>query len=295
MSNYLCIDIGGTAIKYGLFDGMGNKLAKFEADKTDNRTNENGILMTICAKISDIMMDHPLAGICVSSAGVVNQIEGKIIYSGYTIPNYTGTEIKKTLENRFSIPCEVENDVNAACLGEHWKGALRGIENGVCLTVGTGVGGAILLDGDIYHGTGFTAGEVGYLTVDGTNFQDLASTSALVTRVSKKKGKLLTGEEIFILATSGDEECLSEIEVLVDSLSTGIVNIMYLLNPECLVLGGGIMAQEEFLKEKILNTVSHKIQHPIFNQTRIKFAELKNDAGMVGALYNFKKRQSVRR
>ncbi|MGX7350333.1 hypothetical protein RU97_GL001319 [Enterococcus canis] len=290
MKNYLCIDIGGTAIKYGLYNRTGQKVTSFASDQTNNAIAEQNISNTLRKKIQELK-HLGLAGVCISSAGVVDPEAGKIIYSGYTIPNYTGTALKEMVETEFQLPCEVENDVNAACLGEYWQGALKGTTSGICLTVGTGVGGALLIDGQIFHGAGYTAGEIGYMTINGARFQDVAATSALVQRVRMRKGLPLDGKEIFHLAEAGDPICIEEIEVLIQSLTTGLVNIIYLLNPERIVLGGAIMAQEAYLKPRIQKAMDLKIQDDQFKQTELHFAQLKNDAGMVGALYNFIKRQ----
>lgn len=290
MKNYLCIDIGGTAIKYGLYNRAGQKVTSFASDQTNNAIAEQNISNTLRKKIRELK-HLGLAGVCISSAGVVDPEAGKIIYSGYTIPNYTGTALKEMVETEFQLPCEVENDVNAACLGEYWQGALKGTTSGICLTVGTGVGGALLIDGQIFHGAGYTAGEIGYMTINGARFQDIAATSALVQRVRMRKGLPLDGKEIFHLAEAGDPICIEEIEVLIQSLTTGLVNIIYLLNPERIVLGGAIMAQEAYLKPRIQKAMDLKIQDDQFKQTELHFAQLKNDAGMVGALYNFIKRQ----
>lgn len=290
MGIYLCIDIGGTAIKYGLYNEDGQKVASFASDQTNNAILQQNISNTLRKKIRELKY-LDLAGVCISSAGVVDPVAGKIIYSGYTIPNYTGTAIKEMIETEFQLPCEVENDVNAACLGEYWQGALRGTTSGVCLTVGTGVGGPILIDGQIFHGAGYTAGEIGYMDINGARFQDVASTSALIKRVRLRKGESLDGKEIFQQAKAGDSVCIEEIEVLIENLSMGIINIIYLLNPERLVLGGAIMAQETYLKPRIQKILDQKIQDNQFKQTELHIAQLKNDAGMVGALYNFIKRQ----
>jgi predicted NBD/HSP70 family sugar kinase len=290
MPNYLCIDIGGTSIKYGIYNETGDKVKNVHSDKTNNAIQEINILNTLCRKVEQVLKNLPLAGVCISSAGVVETVSGTISYSGYTIPNYTGTKLKEEIEKRFQLPCAVENDVNAACLGEYWKGALRGATSGVCLTVGTGIGGAVLVNGDIYHGFTGTAGEIGYMIQNGARFQDQAATSVLVRNVSKRKHLELDGQEIFKLAQAGDAVCMEEIAKFIHNLAIGIVNIQYLLNPEKIVLGGAIMAQEEYLKPKIEAEINSLIEDEVFNQTQLCFAELKNDAGMVGALYNFIKK-----
>ena len=296
MNNYLCIDIGGTAIKYGIYNELGEN--RQEAKSTlVKQTNEGSEIMDrVMDIVSATIEKGEIAGICVSSAGVIDSVSGEVIYSGYTIPNYTGTPIKAILEKKFSIPCEVENDVNSACLGEYWLGAGRNSTSLVCLTIGTGVGGAIMLDNKLIHGHSHTAGEIGYMNILGENFQDLASTSSLIKIVKERKNKdnlqVITCYEVFELAKQGDIICIEEIDNMVRVLALGITNLMYLFNPETLILGGGIMAQKEMLKEKIEKAVSETVISPMFNKTSIKFAEQGNDAGLLGALYHFKNKNS---
>ncbi len=291
MNHYLCVDIGGTTIKSGVFDTNGDIVEAYPLLKTNNASKEINIVSCLKQLIETSKSTYSLKGVAISTAGVVDPIKGEVIYAGYTIPDYTNTELKKIVEETYKLPCEVENDVNAACLGELWKGSLKGINEAICLTVGTGIGGAILQKGEIQHGVGYTAGEVGYLNINGQNYQDLASTSALVKKVNDMTSESLDGKVIFDRATKGDIVCIEAIDEMVDNLSIGLVNMMYLLNPEVIVLGGGIMAQRAYLEPLIQKKIAEKIQADRFNQTKIMFAILKNDAGMIGALYNFKKRQ----
>lgn len=295
MSYYLCIDIGGTAIKYNVYDDNGQEKQAVTSIPTTQTTKGTEIMDTLFEIVSLAKKTHTLNGICISSAGVVDAELGRIVYSGYTIPNYTGTEIKSSLEKKFGIRCEVENDVNCACLGEFWQGAGKNARSLACLTIGTGVGGALMLGEQLIHGYSYTAGEIGYMNILGQNFQDLASTTSLVNRVTERKKLMnkekLDGRMIFELAKQGDIICNEEIDSMVEMLVVGIANILYLFNPEVLVLGGGIMAQKEFLEEKVSGALADKMIHPLFNQTKLKFAEKGNDAGMLGALYHFKNKK----
>ena len=171
--------------------------------------------------ILDEYRNYEIKGICVSTAGVVNPEKGEIAYAGPTIPKYTGTKIKEELEKEFSISCEVENDVNCAGLGEYWKGAGKGSKSMVCLTIGTGVGGSVILDGKLLNGIGYTAGEIGYMDVNGSYIQNIASSRYLVEKVQKEKVEkegitdAITGVDIFELAKKGDEICIAGINEII--------------------------------------------------------------------------------
>ena len=295
MMYYICIDIGGTSIKYGVLSEKGEIFIDGTVS-TKVTEKENFILSDVKKLIRNILdeyRNYEIKGICVSTAGVVNPEKGEIAYAGPTIPKYTGTKIKEELEKEFSISCEVENDVNCAGLGEYWKGAGKGSKSMVCLTIGTGVGGSVILDGKLLNGIGYTAGEIGYMDVNGSYIQNIASSKYLVEKVQKEKEEkegitdAITGVDIFELAKKGDEICIAGINEIISNLAVGVRNIIYLLNPEVIVIGGGITAQKEYLEEKIRNEVNDGMISDMFRKTRIELAQQGNQAGLLGALYNF--------
>ena len=261
----------------------------------DTEASKGGLSILEKAKniIRNYITEHKVEGICVSTAGMVDPKEGKIVYASSLIPNYTGVEIKKELEKEFDIPCEVENDVNCAGLGEYWLGAAKDSHSCVCLTIGTGIGGCVIINGKVIHGFSNSAGEVGYMLINGCAFQDIAATSKLVEKVAIRKNlskDSINGKIIFDLAKKGDVDCIEEIDNLVDNLALGISYIVYVINPEVVVLGGGIMAQKDYLKERINKALKEKLIERVYKNVKIEFAENQNNAGMLGALYNFKSR-----
>lgn len=295
MKKYICIDIGGTAIKHSVINENGSIITKSQIS-TEAYKGGLEILNKIKQISKSYINQYFIEGICVSTAGMVDPIKGKILYASSLIPNYTGVEIKKELEKEFGVLCEVENDVNCAGLGEYWLGSAKNSHSCVCLTIGTGIGGCIIIDGKVLHGFSNSAGEVGYMNINGTAFQDIAAASKLVERVAKRKGKMkeeLNGKIIFDLAKNGDVECVEEIDVLVDTLALGISYIAYVINPEVVVLGGGIMAQEEYLKERIHKALKDKLISRVYDNIRIEFAKNQNNAGMLGALYNFRNKNNL--
>ena len=295
MMYYICIDIGGTSIKYGVLSEKGEIFIDGTIS-TKVTVKENFILSDVKKLVRNILDEYKkyeIKGICVSTAGVVDPEKGKIVFAGPTIPKYTGTKIKEELEKEFSISCEVENDVNCAGLGEYWKGAGKGSNSMVCLTIGTGIGGSVILDGKLLNGIGYTAGEIGYMDVNGNYIQNIASSKYLVEKVQKEKEEkegitdAITGVDIFELAKKGDEICIAGIDEIISNLAVGVRNIIYLLNPEVIVIGGGITAQKEYLEEKIRKEVNDGMISDMFRKTRIELAQQGNQAGLLGALYNF--------
>lgn len=291
MKKFICIDIGGTSIKYGILRETGIIIEKGNMDTNALKEGGQGIFEKIKYIISKYLKNYEVEAVCISTAGMVDPKDGKILFAlEHLIPGYTGMEIKKEVEREFNIRCEVENDVNCAGLGEMWLGAGKGASSSVCLTIGTGIGGCIIINNELIHGFSNSAGEIGYMKINGEDFQNVASTTSLVKRVARLKNiaeENINGKMIFDMAKNKDQDCLKEIDYMIKSLAIGIANLSYVINPEVIILGGGIMAQEQFLKPKIKDALRKELIKTIYENTRIEFAKRQNDAGMIGALYNF--------
>lgn len=289
MKHYLAIDIGGTAIKYGLMTETGDLLEKHEMATEAHKGGP-----AILDKVKDLVAAYQeagLAGVAISSAGMVDPDKGNIFYAGPQIPNYAGTQFKRVIEETFGIPCEVENDVNCAGLAEAISGSAKDCPVALCLTIGTGIGGCLLIDSQVFHGSSYSACEVGYIHLPDGAFQDLASTTALVRDVARRHGDAVSdwnGRRIFEEAKAGNHHCIAAIDQLVDYLAQGLANICYVANPNTIVLGGGIMAQKDYLQDKILAALNKYLVSSIAEKTQIRFASHENNAGMIGAYYHFK-------
>lgn len=289
MKKYVSIDIGGTAIKYGVVSEDG-KICSRGQTATQAWKGGPAVLKRASDIVEECRSKTEISGICISTAGMVDPQKGEIFHSAPLIPDYTGTKFKETMETSFQIPCEVENDVNCAALAEYVSGAAKGSKTVLMLTVGTGIGGCLIIDGNIYHGFGNSACEVGYMHLEGSDFQTLGAASILAKKVAKWKKEpeeQWNGYRIFEEAKKGDTVCTKAIDEMADVLGMGIANICYVMNPEIVVLGGGIMAQKEFLKDRIDRAVSRYLIPVIASQTRLAFAVHENDAGMLGAFYHF--------
>ena len=318
---YFALDIGGTKTKYALLGEKGEILSTYEKD-TEAQRGGSFILENVKREIRRVLTElkgNPpegaqadtkvdakaertteakieplLSGICISTAGMVDEIKGEIIHAGPQIPEYKGTKWKEEIERTFSIPCEVENDVKCAGLGEYSFGSGKGTSSMLCLTIGTGIGGSFILKGEVYHGTSHSAMEIGYMQIPGGMFQRMASTSALVKRVASRKGEaeeLWNGKRIFEEVKKEDKICLEELDRLCDALSIGLSNLCYAFNPECIVLGGGIMEQKDILLPKIWGHLQEHLVPIVAENTRLLAASLGNKAGLLGAYVHFHNRQ----
>ena len=289
MKQYICIDIGGTAIKYGVVQS--GEIP--EIIQTDScKTPENGT--KILRKVFDIIEGlkrncGQTEAVCISSAGIVNSEEGCILEANDDlIPGYTGTKIADRVKEKFGIPCFVENDVNCAAMAEYYAGAAKGYHSMLMLTIGTGIGGAFIAGGKLLKGHTYSACEVGYMNMEEGTFEEIAATSALVARTAKRLSKTtdeISGKWIFEQAQDGNEVCIEEIDRMCDILAKGISNICYVLNPEIVLLGGGISAQTDWLKPRIEMGMEKYLIPVIRKKTKLDFAKFKNQAGMIGAYY----------
>lgn len=289
MKNYVLLDIGGTSIKYGL---MREDELWLDKQVTDTLAHKGAhhIMKKVKGIVEGYAKEYEIAAICISTAGVVDTQTGVILHASNAIPNYQGTNVKELMEKTFHIPCYVENDVNCAGYAELFGAHGKDAKTLVCLTIGTGIGGSLLIQNEIYHGASNFAMEVGYINIDGHEFQDIASTTSLVKMVSLKKndGIQYDGKRIFALAKQNDEICKHAIDTLCLNLAKGIASICYITNPDTIILGGGIMKQHEYVYP-IINMYLKEILIPyVYDNITLKFAYYDNDAGMIGAYMGYK-------
>lgn len=286
----LAIDIGGTAIKYGVVSEDFTIEKSFEVP-TEAHLGGPHLMQKIMNFVTEYANEVDCVGI--STAGQVNSELGKIIFASENIPNYTGIEIKKTIQEKFNLPVRVENDVNSAATAEAKFGAGRGFQDFLCLTYGTGVGGALWINDKIYTGDYFSAGEFGHIVTHtggkkctcGNNgcYEMYASTRALVRAVKEETGKALTGREIFAPEHFNNVTVRAVIDNWIDEIIGGLSTLIFIFNPPCIILGGGIM-NEDYIISEIDRRIHARPIHS-FQSVKIKKAELKNQAGMLGAAY----------
>lgn len=284
------IDIGGTTIKADLYDDLGTSLNQFKEIETiiDYDLGTNQILNQVCDLIGEYILNYSIDGVGISTAGVVNANTGEIIYAGYTIPGYIGVNFTSEIEKRFGLSTFVENDVNCAALGELWMGQAKDKKNVVMVTIGTGIGGSIIVNGQIVNGFNYTAGEVGYIPVGNSDWQSKASTTALIHLYQKKSLKTnQTGRTFFTDLSSGDKVAKETFEIFVENLTKGLLTISYLLNPEILILGGGILAKKDILLPEIQSSLAKNAMDNRFLPNNVVAATLGNEAGRIGAVKNF--------
>ena len=281
--NILAIDIGGTMIKYGLVSSDG-KILSTDKIKTESNKGLNNILNKIDNIFKRYKENNPV-GIAVSGTGQINGMIGKVIGGNPIIPNWIGTNLVKILEEKYNLPIVLENDVNCVALGEKWIGAGKDLSNFICLTIGTGIGGGIILNNQLFRGENFVAGEFGHILIKKGEFEQFASTTALIRLVKERTGKTLNGKEIFDLEKKEIVEHQEVISEWIENLTDGLSSIIYCFNPANIILGGGVIEQGEALINRVKNSLFKKIGLQFKEKLNIIQAKLGNNAGMIGASY----------
>lgn len=299
IKNIACFDIGGTFIKYAVISSEGEVLFKGKFPTPNNNCSET-VPESMVVKIEEIRKQYEIHSVGVCTAGLVDSENGIVTYAS-NLPGYSGARISEYIKNKTGLNAYVENDVNAAALGEMWKGAANGTDTFVNVALGTGVGGAIVIDGKVVKGVSGAAGEIGHIIVneEGMNcgcgcvgcYELYSSTSAFIrayTNKAKERGievKDINGEEIMKRVHSGEELAKEVYDEFLNHVATGLISVTHLLDPGLIVIGGGISAQgEEFFNELNVRFKKRAIKN-YSDHTKIVQAQLQNDAGIFGACY----------
>ena len=289
----LAFDIGGTFIKYALCN---DNFELTEKNKIPTNAKQGG--QVIIQRIIDIIESYEnIDRVAISTAGQVDSEHGVVVYSTDNIPYYTGMMVKSLIENKTGIPTFVENDVNAAALGEAHFGAAKGESDFICLTLGTGVGGAIFLNNKLYKGSASAAGEIGHMVIHAGGrqctcggegcFECYASANALIKAVNKISDEPLDAFQIFQKENMQRPEIRSEIDKWIDEIIIGLMNFIYIFNPPLIVIGGGIM-NEDYIIELIDRKIYSRLMKS-FKNVRIERSQKGNDSALLGVAYEASK------
>ncbi len=281
----LGIDIGGTAIKLGRFDQAGNGL-QFLTIPTPQPATPEAVINAIVSAMSQIDPDRTAQAIGIGTPGPSDPT-GRIAKLAINLPDWINVPVADRIESKLGLPCHIANDANCAALGEAWKGAGQKYKNLVLLTLGTGVGGGIILNGSLFTGHNGAAGELGSISFNpdghpcnsgnrGSLEQQLCI-SAVVRRSGKDPSIL--GQ----LARSGDPEALKFWQDYGRDLGIGLTTLVYVLNPEAIVIGGGISGSSDFFFDAALAEINQRVSAPSREGVKLLKAELGNQAGMFGA------------
>lgn len=281
----LAFDFGGSAVKYGVWNGkeMTDK-GKFTTPKTWEEMKAS--LLAVFVGLA-----QEFEGIAFSAPGVVD-VEKQMINGISAIPYIHRFNIFKELEELFNLPVAIENDANCAGMAEIYEGAAKGKKEVAFVVVGTGIGGAIFHNGQIAKGAHLYGGEFGLMYLsEGETFSKLGTAVQMAWRYCERKGvekETFTGEDVFRLAENGDELAKEEVNLFYEYLTQGLFSIQFSLDPEMIVLGGGVSAKEGLLDE-INRRMKEKLAHFELNDfiPQIVTCKYENDANLIGAAANF--------
>ena len=311
MKPYLIgVDLGGTYIKTALVTLKGDIVHKIQIP-SEKEKGPDGVIANIGQSIYRIMeksgieMDKAEA-IGIGSPGPLNTKKG-IVCQAINLPGWINVPLRDRIQGHFRIPTNLENDANAAAYGEYWRGAGIGSHIMLAYTLGTGVGGGIIIEGKLIRGANDSAGFLGHMTIMpegelcncGNNgcVESYASATSLVRRTREKlnkgaesilnqwliEGKTLTAKLIYEARKEGDqfaEEALREVGYY---LGIGVSNSVSVLNPDVVVLGGGMMKAGDIILEPVRREVKRRVFPELLESLKIVTARLGNDAGVIGA------------
>ncbi|MGY5778328.1 ROK family protein [Rhizobium sp. LEGMi135b] len=302
----LAFDLGGTELRAALVDDKGCLLA-FSSLSTDATGGPAAVIRQIELLAETVLAETPdlsPVGIGIGAPGPLDP-EAGIIVAAPTLAGWHEIPLADILQNHFQLPVRLENDANAAALGEWRYGAGRGAGSMVFVTVSTGIGGGVIADGRILHGRRGLAAEIGHMTITSEGercfcgavgcFEAVASGTALGRRATARTrpsdGSVLrslaadadvTGRHVVEAARKGDTEALELLDAEARWLGIGFTNLLHLYSPDVLVMGGGISHGFDLLHDQMVATVRERAM-PAYRNVPIVAAQLGRHAGLIGA------------
>ena len=306
-------DLGGTHLRAATVDARG-QIHFRSKQNTPQGTDPNEIVAAIVNAVGEYKTEsgangtenkgiNGLTAISVVVPGTVNVDTGTVVKAP-NLPCLDGFPLAAALTNELGLPAILENDANAAAVGEMWQGAARGCRTIICVTLGTGVGGGIILDGELWRGVDGAAAEIGHMCVDpfggvactcGSRgcLEVFASATAIVrmTREASPRYpdsvlhnvRALTAEAIFEAGLQGDELALEIFRRMGVYLGIGLANLINILNPEMIVIGGGVVNGWDLFEKHMMHQVEERAFPLLAARVKIVRAKCGDDAGLLGA------------
>ncbi len=296
-------DLGGTHLRAALVDGAG-KIHKQLKQQTPKDDSPEAVVSAL-AGIANEWRDGdggPITAASVMVPGAVNS-EQSVVLQAPNLPSLLNFQFKAVLQERLGWPVVLENDANAAAIGEMWLGAARGCRDVVSVTLGTGVGGGVVLDGKLWRGAHGSAGEIGHTTVDpfgglkckcgNTGCLELFASATAIARMaheglsrfpdSSLRDGDITAEKVYSAGCAGDELALAVFQRAGRYLGVGLANLMSLIDPEMIVISGGVVNGWDLFQTAMYQEVSDRAFRATAQQVKIARAECGDNAGLLGA------------
>jgi glucokinase len=298
MSEYsIGVDLGGTNLRAAAIDAQGKLLDKI-AGSTDLKAGRDVVIDDMVQSIEALrarLGEHNLRGVGIGLPGFILMDKGIIIGSN-NMPEFENYPVRDEIEKRLGAKVILENDANAAALGEKWMGAGREVDDLVLLTLGTGIGGGIIVNGRVLHGHLGMAGELGHLTVVPNGnpcgcgnrgcVEKHASATAIVAMARLiGLGHDLTSEDVYKLAVEGNDRAKTIFRSMGESLGVALANLINIFNSPLYLLSGGPLPAWDYFAPAMLEEVARRSFTYRHAPTRIERATLGNEAGLYGAAY----------
>jgi len=285
------IDIGGTKIQAGLLTSDGKILKKFRLPTEAKRGRET-ILANIEKSVSEIWSPD-VKSIGAGMAGLVDNRQGIFVSGPNFSSSFKNVRLAAWLKRRFGVPAIIDNDAHCFTLGEALFGAGRKLKNVIGITLGTGIGGGIVIDGRLYRGRDNAAGEVGHMTVSGEDrarcgcgrpghFEALGAGPAQTALFRLLTGRTALPTEIEELAIKDVKKAKKVIEATAMWLGHGLANIVHVLNPDMMIIGGGL-SRNRLLWPTMRRTLKQDLIFPLLRSTPVVRSFLGDDANILGA------------
>jgi len=292
------VDVGGTNIKLGVVDPHGKVIVRNSFATKPFASSKIKLIAALAHEIEASIITAGLtkkqvAGVGIGLPGLVDYEKGIVRFLP-NIPGWKKVPLKSILQDKVKLPVFVDNDVKVITLAESTFGAGRGVKNLICLTLGTGVGASLILNGRLYRGEDNAAGELGHVPLNEHGpkcncggfgcFERYVGKRALFALASRVMGKPgMTTEEMYVLAEKGNKKALLFWKKAAEHIGNGLVGVVNLLNPRLIIIGGGISHNEKFLFKAVDATIRRRAMSLQGSAFKIKRAQFKDDAGIIGA------------
>ncbi|MFH1507054.1 MAG: ROK family protein [Candidatus Omnitrophota bacterium] len=292
----IAIDLGGTNLKAALIDSK-LKIIRKEAFSTKRFAKKGELLQAIVDAVDSLILKFQLKksqilGVGLGLPGPIDVDKG-LVHFLPNIPGWKHVKLRYILQKRIQCKVSLDNDANLMSLAEHRLGAAKGSRNAICLTLGTGVGSGVIIEGVLYRGSSYAAGELGHmpLNFDGPrcSCKGIACLEKYIGNAEIQKQaeavfkRKITLEELSSLAREGNSRAIGIWRKIGEYLGVGLTQVVNLLNPDCIVIGGGVSAAGKILFDSVKRTVRQRAMSVQARAVRIKRSLLGSDAGLIGA------------
>ena len=300
------VDLGGTHLRGALIDEQGtiHVQLKEETPKGDSPDLVVNALVDAATECERRLGTERISACSILVPGTLDQ-NNEVVLQAPNLESLDHFALKSALKRRFQLPVLLENDANAAAVGEMWLGAARGTRDVICITLGTGVGGGIILDGKLCSGTGGSAGEIGHISLDpfggppckcGNNgCLEMYSSATAIVRMARERlsdfpdsvlqGQCLTAKTVYDAGKGGDALALGVFKTGGDYLGVAIANLINLLGPEVIVIGGGAANAWDLFESHMREQINKRAFPSLSRTVKIKLAECGDNAGLLGAAH----------